>query len=372
MDLYGRVLSRSKSKYVWIGPIVGSGQLSSSEATSPAANHWQARCVETLLHLGRDIHVLTYCPQRSWPFGPFIGEKFQLQTEFDFIADSISYLNFPFIRNISLFLGLFFRINSLNCDYIITYNPIFSHRLVARSMQFFGRQWISIVADDLEKGSPDVTLFLSYDYFIRSQAKKKLCFHGGVDAQPDMISDEEIKSKRVGQMKILLYAGSISKWTGIEDFAKLFKEIYEIVAWEVHIYGKGEFSDLNQLVEECPSIKLFGLVDESELSSAMSLADAFVNPRPFAVTRGDNNFPSKVLAYLSYHKPILSTWTKGLSPEFREVLTLYKGDDKADLLDRLSKLESQLDSIEHQSKLKNFAKSNSWPKVVQRMLRKLV
>jgi glycosyltransferase involved in cell wall biosynthesis len=34
------------------------------------------------------------------------------------------------------------------------------------------------------------------------------------------------------------------------------------------------------------------------------------------------NFPSKVLEYLRYGKPVVSTWTDGLDPTYRSILTV--------------------------------------------------
>ena len=43
----------------------------------------------------------------------------------------------------------------------------------------------------------------------------------------------------------------------------------------------------------------------------------------------ENNFPSKILDYLAWRKPIISTWTKGLSPEYREVLHITEDNPLA-------------------------------------------
>jgi glycosyltransferase involved in cell wall biosynthesis len=54
------------------------------------------------------------------------------------------------------------------------------------------------------------------------------------------------------------------------------------------------------------------------------MATLFVNPRPSSIADNRMNFPSKILEYLSYAKPVVSTWTPGLSPEYEGVLVVVE------------------------------------------------
>jgi glycosyltransferase involved in cell wall biosynthesis len=47
-----------------------------------------------------------------------------------------------------------------------------------------------------------------------------------------------------------------------------------------------------------------------------------INPRSATHEASRMNFPSKLLRYLSYGKPIVTVWTPGIPTEYREVLKL--------------------------------------------------
>ena len=54
---------------------------------------------------------------------------------------------------------------------------------------------------------------------------------------------------------------------------------------------------------------------EKKLINIATNAYAFVNPRPLNFKPNLLNFPSKLLYYFSFEKPVLSTISPGMSPE---------------------------------------------------------
>jgi glycosyltransferase involved in cell wall biosynthesis len=90
------------------------------------------------------------------------------------------------------------------------------------------------------------------------------------------------------------------------------------------ICGAGNNPKIDQAIGQDSRIKFFGLVTEQVLTKLYQDAHVFINPRPSSLAASKHNFPSKILQYLSYGKPVISTWTDGLSPNYRDVLIVIE------------------------------------------------
>ena len=54
-----------------------------------------------------------------------------------------------------------------------------------------------------------------------------------------------------------------------------------------------------------------------------------MNPRPSGVVGNEMNFPSKLLHYLCSLKPVATTLTPGVAPEYRDVVIAAEDDSPA-------------------------------------------
>ena len=112
-------------------------------------------------------------------------------------------------------------------------------------------------------------------------------------------------------------------------------------------------------MEKDSRIKFFGYVSRTQLEEKCLQTDIFVNPRKS--DGNDTNFPSKILFYLSFKKPIIST-KSGLSTKYNNVLFLLN-DEKITTLTRKIELLLSLNLSEKKilkNKILNFNKQNSW------------
>ena len=112
-------------------------------------------------------------------------------------------------------------------------------------------------------------------------------------------------------------------------------------------------------MEKDSRIKFFGYVSRKRLEEKCRQTDIFVNPRKS--DGNDTNFPSKILFYLSFKKPIIST-RSGLSPKYNNVLFLLD-DEKINTLTRKIELLISLNLNKKKfltKKIINFNKKNSW------------
>ena len=129
------------------------------------------------------------------------------------------------------------------------------------------------------------------------------------------------------------------------------------------ICGSGIYDGFVKKTNSDTRINFLGLVDENKLNSLYSEASFYLNPRLTCHEENNNNFPSKLLDYLSYGKPIISTKTGGINPTLYPYLFLLEKENKYNL----SKLMSDLlmKTFEEKKDLFNQIKeysenSNSW------------
>jgi hypothetical protein len=324
-------------------------------AISPAANLWQKNFINALISNNYKILIITYLPMQSWPKGKLWSKM--SKNDIDDLGNNVftvSFLNIPLIRDLWIPLAITLKSLKYKNYNVITYNPVFRHTFFAKISNFLNKNsWISIIADDKFKGKPTYSIFLSRGYFDSFVINNKFHFDGAIEYK---ISNSVYESSP----KVLLYAGSITKWTGIEDFTIMFNNISNQINLELHIYGKGNSSIIQEISNRNSKIKFMGFQDENNLDQACSNAFAFINPRPLLVKNGDNNFPSKLLLYASYTKPILSTKTLGLSDEICNILNIYNPEKPQDLLMLINDISIKENYMEAIEKIKNYNQINTW------------
>lgn len=352
---------------LWIGVIINSNKVGNYKVVSAAANNWQLRFINALIENGINVSCITYLPDSYWPKGKFIPKL--LSNDFPEIINTttVRYLNIPIFRELSLGMSLIFIIlkKRIPFDLLITYNPFKRHIYLGTFIKnILKRKWALIIADGNMSGKPDLGIYLSYNSF-KLEKGKKLFMQGG-------ISDFKNKTIIKVEKKIILYSGNITKLTGIVEFAELFNEMQDRNI-ELHIYGKGDNKFLNLLSEQNDNIKLFGFVNDETLEEAMNNAWIFVNPRSLSEEASQNTFPSKILEYLRYGKPIISTKSPGISNKYDKFLYYYISNDLSSLKNIISNF-SQYDEdyfIKFSVDARNFCFQNSWKNVTKGFLNEL-
>jgi glycosyltransferase involved in cell wall biosynthesis len=351
-------------KVLWIGPIVDNSDMKLHPAISPAANKWQLSFIKALQEQ-METDIFSYLPEPVFPKGKILPKYSNIISGFNVLQ--IKYLNFPFIRKISIVISILLKIDfKKQYTYVFTYNNYFEHKLVAKYLQYFTKtRWVNIVADETYCIGPELTVFLSYGYFKLAEIKNKFHLDGGVDLCNKKLS--LYNSNNYSEKKIILFAGAINRWTGIEKFANYFSLLddkkYE--NYELHIYGKGNSEVLNSLAEANPRIKIFGFVDDEILQNAMISCHIFCNPRPLSLKNSEFNFPSKILSYLEYRKPILSTRHISFSPNYYDIVFFYDESlsDLSKQLERISNMQED-DLLSLKNKISEFILDNTWSKKV--------
>jgi hypothetical protein len=343
---------------IWIGPLLTNESLKDKKAASPAANVWQKNFIQGLNANDFNVLSFSYLPEPSWPNGSLWvkGHKC-IESTNNFDQKTVSYLNLIFVRELFIALNIvlkMLRLDRAEILFLYSYNPLLRHIITGTFFKrVFKKKWVSIIADDIKKGNPDYNMFLSYNYYLKSDKGDSLFCDGGV---PQRVVQENIS---LDAIKPIVYSGSINVWTGIFEFVEMFGKL-KSKNHHLHIYGKGQVEELKSLIDKAKfkNITVYGFVEDSILSKSMEKAFAFVNPRNTTLKNSENNFPSKLLLYLSYEKPIVSTFSLGLSPAIKDVLLEYRDLENFSRL--LNSLSNDLFYFNIVQKIIDYKLKNTW------------
>lgn len=355
---------------IWVGPWIPVNNLKKWRAASPAAMKWQRHLLAALREAACDVDFYYYRPDPYWPKGR-LAPCLSHRVPFSFHQSSyeLKYVNFPGARSLTLSRSMkssLARAKYLNNDklpIVISYNaPDWFQVAIRRQRALSDVRWICVVADGVAPPDADGYVFLSYGYYQRFSCTHKLHLDGGV--YPPIETPKSNLLHKIQGKKIFLYSGSLGRWGGVElildALSFLDRSDFELV-----LTGPTPERRLRQKMENDQRVRYLGLLNESELMGVYALVDFFINPRPTRLKDGDNNFPSKLLDYLWWKKPILSTWTDGLAPEYVERLEVFEDEPKqlAQLMGRMledsrqrnTPLADHKDWRTHAQRLRTFA-----------------
>lgn len=335
----------SKPYIIWLGPCVDEATMLSYPAVSPAANRWQRGLIAALQELGMRVVTIGHLPEPLWPRGKLRIGGSRGVMPLDIEGQLIDYWNVPGWRNRSLSMGYLeaFQVycqREGNPTAVISYNATPPNVAVGmHAQEELGIPWICIVADltgleweclveILEPAAG--CIFLSWGSCRDFPYNPKLHLDGGIDRLKLTINTGALKPS--SQKTVVLYTGAMGHYAGVSFLAQGFRQVknQEVELW---ICGKGTNLDVEQAVAVDPRVKFLGFVSEERLREISQAATIFVNPRPSWIVENRANFPSKILEYLSYGKPVVSTWTGGLSPAYREILVVL-GEETSECLAR--------------------------------------
>jgi glycosyltransferase involved in cell wall biosynthesis len=362
---------------IWIGSVFSEEQVLSKAAISPAANKWQFNFINALTKTGVKVINIGHCPERVFPFGKIFVNKREILTPVEIELVSPSYLNLPVLRivviNILCTLKLAFLLKRLKerPAYLIGYNT-YSYNILPL---LYGRylkkiKWISMVADPMNDNTnkinpfnklADAEVFLSWELFRSSRSQKQIHFDGGITKTFEF--DKKILQQNE---RIILYTGAIEQHTGIELLVEAFS-LTQNKNIRLVICGKGRSEFLKLETSKNEKVSFLGMVDEQKLFSLYLDAFLFINPRLINEKTNYSNFPSKILEYLSFCKPVISTYTAGINPVYKEIIQFVYSDKPRELADKIDEITSwdEVEYLENSEKIKVFVEKNKiWSKII--------
>lgn len=305
-------------------------------APHPATIRWQSTYVDALLKAGALVTWIGHQPHRTWPWGPtWVGESDDATLKRHL---SVPYLNVSPFRTQSLNKGYRQRVRKaareIKADALVSYNADPWSRSAAQAASEEGVPWFPIILDFLDPG-PDEwgalkaavsgargVAFVSAWAFENAPLPNKFYLPGAVVQRAT-----SPKPQQHGQERMILYAGSRAAAGGVDRLLAAFSLLQTPnVRLIMTGPGRGYHKDLWAQTQKLSGVIDLGVVSEAELEALARRADVLVNPRPVSSHDSCMNFPSKLLDYLSYGRPVVSTRAVGLGPFYDEGLIFSESD----------------------------------------------
>ena len=359
-----------KPRIIWIGPYIPIKSTTKWTSASPAASKWQKHLLESLVQENNDIMWVYYRPDSYWPKGRLLPSKEYVPYDIKINNSQIHYLNLFGFRNFTtkFFLKRILKkliSKSTESDplILISYNSpkwvndtFLNKKILKRFFQIY------LLADDPILNLADGYIFLSFYSFKKYKLANKLHLDGAI--YPNKKNYNLKKNSKKNNKTIFFYSGSMHKWGGVKLLIDTMKYIKRN-DFELWISGPGESKFAQKAAKIDNRIKFLGLLTDDQLKSLYQKADVFLNPRPIKMPGNEFNFPSKLFDYLAWNKPIISTFTKSLSPEYKNILHIIKDNPKAfakamSLFIIKKKINNKIDPL--------FLKNKSWKNQAQRLI----
>jgi glycosyltransferase involved in cell wall biosynthesis len=330
-------------KIIWAGPVQPPAAMLASNAPHPATMRWQRTFLDGLREAGADVRWIGHSPHRTWPWGPLCVPATPVESlaGFDCQARDVSYLNIVRYRDASLRRAyrkaIATQIAVQRPDVIVSYNTDPSMQGAADVAVAAGIPWAPIVLDFVDPRRDNWRMFKEATAraagvaFVSDWAAR----HAPV-AQLHLIKGAVSRrtpqaSRPSPEVRTIVFSGSRTRATGID---RLLAALPVMRSRRVRLvmtgHGRNDFPRSNP---PPPGIEVvdMGMLPEAELERIAEAATVLVNPRPVDSDDSCMNFPSKVLDYLSYERPIVSTRALGIGPEYDAVLVFAETDSPASL-----------------------------------------
>lgn len=358
-----------KYNFLWLEGIFDEQTLRDFPSMSPATQFWQSGFIKALQEAGNGIEVVGFPVERVWPFGKLCVKANEATFIGSIPGQVVGYLNVPYGKEWAQYIQMDRAINNgqfdFKADYVVTYSCIDKEtyqspatRLAKKIRKERGTPWICIVADGVAPIGADGYIYLTWSYY---QAQKNLAASVHVDGGVPRVANEAAGKSYAGRAKVLMYMGALTEHGGASLLAKAFSQYNDNEA-ELWFCGRGENQELEKIVAQDSRITSFGFVDEEQLNQLAQQATAFVNPRLISFEPNKLNYPSKLLHYFSFGKPVLSTFTKGLSPEYDDLLIPISNESEQAVINAITNTFNLSDEEYERicEKVMSFRDTHTW------------
>jgi glycosyltransferase involved in cell wall biosynthesis len=297
----------------------------------------------------------------------------------------VKYINAPLLRTKSLekqYVSAVRRIISHSGDRVlavVSYNAYSAGRKIKEEvLRGTHIPWVPIIADAdgssdgrerlfRETASADAAIILSWGLAEGWRTCPVLHLDGGVEKNRIWNNKSVLPCECA--VYPFLYCGATNKWAGVDLLAEAFAGWPEPRA-RLWLCGKVAIPKRFPELTNDQRVTCFGAVSDDEFDELAAQCYALVNPRRTDLSDNQMNFPSKVLEYLRYGKPVVSTWTDGLDPVYRSLLTVAIEGTAPSLRDAMVKTMTWTEDAlkNHREATRHFLfGSRTWEQQAQRL-----
>jgi len=157
---------------------------------------------------------------------------------------------------------------------------------------------------------------------------------------------DEIRKDFSNEKQYIIREGILSDITLMEDSKKKNKCVYigktdirnginyiiqsamRLPDFSFDIYGSGDYDEVLKTIN-IRNIKFYGFINPNAIDSILKKADILLSPRTNDVSYTGLSFPSKILKYLSYSKPVVTFKLPCYNQNFDSVL-VYPSEESID------------------------------------------
>jgi glycosyltransferase involved in cell wall biosynthesis len=250
--------------------------------------------------------------------------------------------------------------------FVATFNPLPWHVAAATAIvRRHGTPWVSFLLDDvlhdptLERYARATRLAGGHVILSAAAAERITTLMPGapvlhLDGAIDRWRGDDSERSRPGRPHVV-YSGAHTEEAGMSLLLAAIPLVTADVAFTI-TGDRGHHAGLDLLMSRDARVRTVGWVPPAALDEICRSAAAFVNPRPPAHGLSLASFPSKLMTYLAYGKPVASTWTPGLADVYKELLVVADGDTPRALaaaIERAVSMDAHSRQVLH-NKIRNF------------------
>lgn len=320
----------------------------------------------------------------------------------------LPFLNYPFLRQLSLFIftvfsvlkwGLKNRKDKVIIADVLNFAICGAGMLVAKLL---GIRIIGVVTDMpgllVNAGGTKENFFSKFKSITKFMEKSIYHYDGYVFLTEQMNSVINIKQVPYIVMeglvdseickseyplshtteKIILYAGGLHVRYGLKTLVEAFMKIHD-ADLRLCIFGSGPFAhDLQSYYTKLDHRIVYkGVVSNEEIIAAEKASLLLVNPRPTKEAFTLYSFPSKNMEYMVSGRPLLTTKLPGMPPEYHKYVYLFNEESVVGYVEALESVlnlsPEELDNKGREAKAwilenkNNIAQSSRIIKLINRL-----